>query len=351
MECNPKISDHRVSQMRERGLPGIHQVCGPADDKAGAVPYDRLRIIFMGTPEFAVPSLQALLDHGEEVVAVVCQPDKPKGRGRKLSPPPVKELAMATGIPVLQPTKVRTPEFLEELRSYNPDLIVVTAYGRILPGPLLNLPPLGTINVHGSLLPKYRGAAPVQWAVLNGDKETGITIMQMDEGMDTGDILLPGRLDIAPDDTAGTLAVKMAELGGRLLIEALEKLKAGNLPPHKQDDSLATPAPPLSKDLSVIDWHSSAQEISCRIRGLDPWPMAHTTLEGKWLRLFVPQVIAGPASEAVGTLCRADKTGLTVATGNEYLRLGEVQLEGGKRMSADAFLRGRPLVPGLRFPT
>ena len=311
----------------------------------------KYRIIFMGTPDFAVPSLQALLDHGEEVVAVVCQPDKPKGRGRKLSPPPVKELALAAGLPVLQPTKVRTPEFLEELRSYQPDLMVVTAYGRILTGPVLNLPRLGTINVHGSLLPKYRGAAPVQWAVLNGDPETGITIMQMDEGMDTGDILLPGSLAIVPDDTAGTLAVKMAQLGGRLLIESLERLKAGNLPPRKQDDSLATPDPPLTKELSAIDWHRSAREISCQIRGLDPWPMAHTTLEGKWLRFFAPLVIPGPVREAPGTLCRADKTGLTVATGEGYLRLGEVQLEGAKRMSADAFLRGRPLAPGLRFPT
>ncbi len=311
----------------------------------------RYRIIFMGTPEFAVPSLQALLDHGEEVVAVVCQPDKPKGRGRKLSPPPVKELALAASIPVLQPTKVRTPEFLEELGSYRPDLMVVTAYGRILTGPVLNLPPLGTINVHGSLLPKYRGAAPVQWAVLNGDPETGITIMQMDEGMDTGDILLPGSLAIEPDDTAGTLAVKMAGLGGRLLIEALELLKGGNLHPQKQDDSLATPAPPLTKELSPIDWQKSAQEISCQIRGLDPWPMAHTTLEGKWLRFFAPRVIPGPVREAAGTLCRADKTGLTVATGEGYLRLGEVQIEGAKRMSADAFLRGRPLEAGLRFPS
>jgi len=305
----------------------------------------------MGTPEFAVPSLQALIDHGEQVVAVVCQPDKPKGRGRKLSPPPVKELALTAGIPVLQPTKVRTADFFEELRSYQPDLMVVTAYGRILPGPLLNLPPLGTINVHGSLLPKYRGAAPVQWAVLNGDTETGITIMQMDEGMDTGDILLPGSLTIEPDDTAGTLAVKMAGLGGRLLIEALERLKAGNLLPHKQDETLVTLAPPLSKELSVIDWQRSAQEISCQIRGLDPWPMAHTTLEGKWLRLFAPQVIAGPVHEMPGTLCRANKNGLLVATGEEYLLLGEMQLEGSKQMSADAFLRGRPLAAGLRFPT
>jgi len=310
-----------------------------------------IRLIFMGTPEFAVPSLQALLDHGEQVVAVVCQPDKPKGRGRKLSPPPVKELALAAGIPVLQPTRIRTGEFLEELRGYRPDLLVVTAYGRILPGSVLNLPPLGAINIHGSLLPRYRGAAPIQWAVLNGDSETGVTIMRIDEGLDTGDILLSSRLAIEPDDTAGALAAKMARLGGSLLIEALTRLKAGNLPCHKQEESLASLAPPLGKELSEIDWQRSAQEISCRIRGLDPWPMAHTTLEGKWLRLFAPQVSAGPVREAPGTLCRADKAGLLVATGKDYLHLGEVQLEGGKRMSVDAFLRGRPLIPGLRFPS
>jgi len=308
------------------------------------------RIIFMGTPDFAVPSLKALLAHGEQVVAVVCQPDKPKGRGRKLSPPPVKEVAMAAGIPVLQPTKIRTEEFLAEIRSFKADLIVVTAYGRILPGSLLNLPPLGTINVHGSLLPKYRGAAPIQWAVLNGEKETGITIMQMDEGMDTGDILLPGALPITAEDTAGSLAAKMADLGGSLLIEALERLKAGKLPSTKQDEALATLAPPLNKQQSEIDWSKTATEISCQIRGLDPWPMAHTTLDGKWLRLFKPEIIPDVTGEVAGTLRRADKNGLVIATGENSLRIREVQLEGGKRMSVDAFLRGRPLAKGLRFP-
>ncbi|MGV1098158.1 methionyl-tRNA formyltransferase [Thiovibrio sp. JS02] len=309
------------------------------------------RIIFMGTPAFAVPSLQALLSQGEQVVAVVCQPDKPKGRGRKLSPPPVKEVALAAGIPVLQPTKIRTEEFHEEMRSFQPDLFVVAAYGRILPGSLLSLPPLGTINVHGSLLPKYRGAAPIQWSILNGDGETGITIMQMDEGMDTGDILLTGALAITGQDTAGSLAVKMAELGGSLLIEALARLKAGKLPPRKQEDGLATLAPPLCKQQSEIDWQRPAAAISCQIRGLDPWPMAHTTLDGKWLRLFSPEIIAETVREAPGTLCRADKNGLLIATGEKYLRIGEVQLEGGKRMGVDAFLRGRPLAAGLRFPT
>lgn len=309
------------------------------------------RLLFMGTPSFAVPSLTALLARGEQVVAVVCQPDKPKGRGRKPAPPPVKETALAAGLTVLQPERIRTPEFLEQIRSLVPDLIVVTAYGRILPGELLRLPPFGAINVHGSLLPRYRGAAPIQWAVLNGDRETGITIMQIDEGMDTGDILLSATLAIEAQDTAGTLAEKMAALGGTLLGEALDALRAGNLPPRRQEEELATLAPPLRKEQGIIDWQRPAREISCQIRGLDPWPMAHTTLQGKWLRLFNPRVIPGPVREAPGTLCRADRNSLVIATGEDALLIGEVQLEGGRRMEVDAFLRGRPLTPGIRLPS
>ncbi|MBU4263430.1 MAG: methionyl-tRNA formyltransferase [Proteobacteria bacterium] len=307
------------------------------------------RIIFMGTPDFAVPSLQALLDHKENVVAAVTQPDRPKGRGRKLSPPPVKILAENTGIPVLQPTKIRTEEYLDTIREFEPDLIIVTAYGRILPGPLLRLPPLGTINVHGSLLPKYRGAAPVQRAILKGEKETGITIMQMDEGMDTGDILLQDSLPIKADDTSATLAAKMARLGGRLLIEALELLRRDELPPTRQDNHLATEAPPLNKDEAEIDWTRSAFVISCLIRGLDPWPLAHTECEGQRLRLFSPSVISGEPMEPPGTLCRLDRDGMMIATGHDYLLVREVQREGAKRMPVHAFLQGRPLKTGIRF--
>lgn len=307
------------------------------------------RIIFMGTPEFAVPSLQALLDHKENVVAVVSQPDRPKGRGQKLTPPPVKVLAEANGIPVLQPKKIKTDEFLDTIRSYNPDLIVVTAYGRILPGPLLNLPPLGTINVHGSLLPAYRGAAPVQRSILNGDQQTGITIMQMDEGMDTGDILLPGKIAIAPDDTSVTLAEKMSKLGGKLLVQALDLLRQEKLPRQKQNDSLATDAPLICKHEAKIDWSQPASVISCLIRGLDPWPLAFTSHEGQWLRLFRPLVIPGQPTERPGTLCRADKEGLLIATGQDYLLVRELQREGSKRMTVDAFLRGRPLQAGIIF--
>jgi methionyl-tRNA formyltransferase len=303
----------------------------------------------MGTPEFAVPSLQSLIDSRHQVVAVVTQPDRPKGRGRKLTAPPVKELALRAGLPVLQPTAIRTAEFREELRGYRPDLFAVTAYGRILPGPLLDLPPLGTINVHGSLLPRYRGAAPVQWAILNGDIETGITIMQMDEGMDTGDILLPGAIPIAAEDTAASLAVKLAELGGRLLVEALAKLQRGELIPKPQEESKATLAPPLTKERGRIDWSDPASAISCRIRGLDPWPTAYTFQNGKRLRLFKPKVVRSPETGEPGTVLRADREGLLIATGREALLIKEVQLEGAKRMAVGPFLQGRPLEPGTRL--
>lgn len=311
------------------------------------------RIIYLGTPDFAIPPLQALLDHGEEVVAVVCQPDRPKGRGKKLTPPPTKELALAQGIPVLQPDKIKSPEFLDELRAYKPDLLVVTAYGRILPAPLLNLAPLGAINVHGSLLPAYRGAAPIQWAIINGESETGVTIMQLDEGMDTGDILLQRRLDIAPDDTSGSLAEKMSQVGGRALVEALDLLKADQLIPIKQDDSQATTAPPLCKTMSDIDWSLPAAKISCLIRGLDPWPLARTTLEGRVTRLFRPEAAAEPAGGEPGTITmlQPEHNLLGIATGEGCLLVEEIQQEGGKRMSISDFHRGHSLKLGQRFGT
>jgi len=307
------------------------------------------RIVFMGTPEFAVPSLQALLDHGENVVAVVSQPDRPKGRGRKLMTTPVKECAQAAGITVLQPSKIKTPEFLDSIKALEPDLIIVVAYGRILPEIVINQASLGTINVHGSLLPKYRGAAPIQRAILNGDAETGITIMQIDAGMDTGAILLQKSLSIQQDDTTVTLAAKMAYLGGRLLPDALDLMRQNALTPQEQDNALASPAPPLNKNESLIDWTRSAFEISCQIRGLDPWPKAHTTLESKWFRLFKPSVIPGEPTEPPGTLSRIDQDGLVIATEHDYLLISEVQREGSKKIPVQAFLCGHPLKPGLRF--
>lgn len=309
------------------------------------------RIVYMGTPDFALEPLQALLEHGEEVAAVVCQPDRPKGRGKKLSQPPTKVLALSRGIPVLQPSDIRTPEFLAEIRAFKPDCLVVAAYGRILPGPLLNLPPLGTINVHGSLLPAYRGAAPIQWAILNGESETGITIMQMDEGMDTGDILLQRALAIKPDDTSASLAARMAVLGGKALVEALDLLQAGKLTRVKQDDSRATMAPPLNKEMSPIDWNQTAARISCQIRSLDPWPLARTTLEGLGIRLFKPEVASEPAGAPPGTITmlQPESNRLGISTGEGCLLVGEIQREGGKRLSISAFHRGHPLALGQRF--
>jgi len=308
-----------------------------------------LRIVFMGTPDFAVPSLQALLEGPDTVVAVVCQPDKKRGRGRKLQAPPVKVLAQEAGVPVLQPTTIRSEAFLEEFRALRPDLAVVAAYGKILPEVLLDTPPLGTINVHGSLLPKYRGAAPIQWALIRGEQETGVTIMQMDAGMDTGDILLPASLPIADEDTAGTLFAKVARLGAVTLAEAIARLKEGTLSPLPQDDSLATSAPMLSKELGHLDWNRSAAELHCLVRGLDPWPSAYGFLEGKRFRFFRPQVLRRNGGEVPGTICGADKEGLLVACAEDCLRLAEIQPEGKKRMSVAACLCGTSFPPGARF--
>lgn len=308
-----------------------------------------LRIIFMGTPDFAVPSLQALIDGNEKVITVICQPDKKSGRGRKLSSPPTKTLATKHNIPVLQPQSIRSESFFDEIKALEPELIIVAAYGKILPGSLLHLPPLGTINVHGSLLPKYRGAAPIQWAVIKGEKETGVTIMQMDEGMDTGDILLPESIPINDDDTAGSIFNKLANLGGETLVKAIELLKKGKLLPNKQDDSQVSLAPLLSKEMGHIDWTKDARRLHCLIRGLDPWPSAYGFFQEKRFRFYKPQVVAGEVSEAPGTLCRADKEGLLVSTGKDYLLIKEIQPEGKKRMDVQSYLCGVTMPTGEKF--
>ncbi len=308
-----------------------------------------LRILFMGTPDFAVPVLNALIDGPDKVIGVVCQPDRKRGRGKKLTPPPTKIIAQAVGIPVLQPTNIRTDAFLAEVCALTPDLIIVAAYGKILPGNLLNLPPMGTINVHGSLLPKYRGAAPIQWALINGEQETGITIMQMDEGMDTGDILLQAALPISDSDTAGTLFEKMAELGGKTLLEAIALRKDNALPPIRQDDSLACEAPMLNKEQGHIDWSKPATELHCLIRGLDPWPSAYGFHDKKRFRFFSPQVVPHNDAETPGTICSADKHGLLIATGRDALLLHEIQPEGKKRMPVAALLCGGSLSAGDTF--
>lgn len=296
--------------------------------------------MFMGTPDFAAPSLEALIEGPDNVVAVVCQPDKKKGRGKKLCAPPIKVLAAQSDLEVLQPSSIRTAEFFERVRELDLDLIVVAAYGKILPGELLDLPRLGTINVHGSILPKYRGAAPIQWAVLNGDKETGVTIMQMDEGMDTGDILLTASIPIGEDDTAGSMFTKLAELGGTALLKALALLKEGKLPPMKQDDALASEAPLLDKTMGHLDWNMTAEQLHNRIRGLDPWPSAYGFFAERRIRFFKPKIKPGKAEEVPGTIVRADKEGLLVATGEGYLLIRELQIEGKKRMDVAACLCG-----------
>ena len=309
------------------------------------------RIVFMGTPAFAVPSLKALLDRGENVVCVVTQPDRPKGRGRKIMMPPVKELALKASIPVLQPESIRGDEFLAELRQYHPDIIGLTAYGNILPENIINLPPLGTINVHGSLLPKYRGAAPIQWVLINGETETGITIMQMDKGVDTGDILLQEKLPIRPEDTADSLSGKLAELGGKALGAALDLLRLDKLNPTQQNNNLASLAPLLNKEDGLVNWLHSAVQISCQIRGLDPWPTTYTTLSGKRLRLFSPEVAdkslcLGCSISEPGIICTANRDGLLITTGDGCLLIKEIQAEGSRRMSVDAFLSGHTIQSG-----
>ncbi len=303
----------------------------------------------MGTPEFAVPSLNALVRSDDQVVGVVTQPDRPKGRGHTLTPSPVKLAAQHAGIPVLQPVKIKTTEFLNALAEWKPDVIAVTAFGRILPPTVLALPPKGCINVHGSLLPKYRGAAPVQWAVINGDTETGITTMLMDEGMDTGAMLLQERLPIAPDDTAGTLAPRLAELGGRLLAATIAQLKAGTLTPRAQDHSRATMAPLLKKEDGLIDWSMSARVLANRVRGLTPWPGAYTFLDRDRWTIWRASAAPGQADGNPGTIVRMTPHSIRVATGDGFLDLIEIQPANSKRMTVAQYLAGHSPTAGQRF--
>ena len=305
-----------------------------------------LRLIFMGTPDFAATILKSLLAGPDQVVAVVTQPDKAKGRGKKVMPPPVKVLAESMDIPVLQPVKIKTEEFRNGLLSYRPDLMVVAAYGRILPQPLLDLAPLGAINVHGSLLPKYRGAAPIQWSVINGEPETGISILQMDAGMDTGDVLLKAKIPMKPEETAGSLFEKLAVLGGETVLKGIKGIKEGSLIPVPQDHYQATAAPMLKKDDGLIDWTRDAMEVDCFIRGMDPWPSAYCFLDTTRLRLFRPQVVEMDVNAPPGTMLRADRQGILVACGKNALLIREIQPEGGKRMPVEAFLCGHPLAAG-----
>lgn len=299
-----------------------------------------MRIVFFGTPEFAVPSLRALVSGHDEVVGVVCQPDRPAGRGQHLAAPPVKGAAQAVHVPILQPHKIRTPEFLQQLRNWAPDLIVVVAYGRILPTTILELPPRGCVNVHASLLPQYRGAAPMQWAILNGDERTGVTIMQMSEEMDAGDILLQRETLIGADESLPALHDRLAALGAAALMEGLEQLRNGTLKPQQQDPALVTFAPMIRKEDGRIDWSRPAPEIARRVRAFDPWPSAYTALHGKRLKICRarPGDRASGAAETPGTVKGIGDV-IRVACGEGDLLIDELQLEGRKQLRASELSR------------
>lgn len=301
----------------------------------------------MGTPEFAVPSLQALLENGYHIVLVVTQPDKPKGRGGRSTPPPVKEAAVAYGIPVLQPVRLKEPGFLESLYKAAPDAIIVTAYGRILPPEILRLPRFGCINVHASLLPKYRGAAPVQRALMNGERETGVTTMLMDEGMDTGDIFLQQKVQIPGDENFGSLYSRLSRLGAGLLIETLQRLESNQLERRPQEHSKASYAPPLTPLDEVISWKQSAETIKNQVRALDPEPGARTLLSGKLLKIWRVSAKAGDFPGGPGEIIETGNEGIMVRAGKGAVMVHELQLAGGLRLSAAAFLRGHRLARGI----
>ncbi len=303
-----------------------------------------LRTVFMGTPDFALQTLQGLIDAGCNLVGVYTQPDRPKGRGKQLTAPPVKELAQKYGIPVYQPLKLRQPEAVAELETLAPDLIVVVAYGQILPKSVLEIPAHGCINVHASLLPRYRGAAPINKAIIDGETQTGITTMYMDVGLDTGDMLVKKNLAIGADETAGELHDRLASLGRETMEATLQQLCAGTLQREVQDDEQSSYASMMKKEDGRIDWNRSAREIHNHVRGLDPWPGAYTTLQGELLKL------AGTRPEAEGgepgRIIAADQHGVCVACGSGSLRIQQLQLAGRKRLAAADFLRGCPLQSG-----
>ena len=322
-----------------------------------------MRIVFMGTPDFSVPALKALVEAGHQVIAVVTQPDKPKGRGKEVQMTPVKIQAMEYGIPVYQPAKVREASFVEVLKGLEADAYVVIAFGQILPKAVLELPKYGCINIHASLLPKYRGAAPIQWCVIDGERETGITTMMMDVGLDTGDMLEKAVIPIEEKETGGSLHDKLSMAGGDLILSTLKKLEEGTLVRTPQTDEGTCYAKMLTKSLGDIDWNQGAVSIERLIRGLNPWPSAYTMWNGKTIKIWAADVIAGreaaeflsesgvPAETgtAPGTVVCSDKRGLVVSTGGGLLSIRELQMEGKKRMDTPAFLRGYPIPAGDMF--
>lgn len=306
-----------------------------------------MRVIFMGTPDFATGTLEEIVKAGHEVVGVITQPDKPKGRGKTMMPTPVKETALKYDLPVYQPKKVRESEFVELLRSLNPDVMVVAAFGQIITKEILDMPKYGCINVHASLLPAYRGAAPIQWAVINGDKESGVTIMQMDEGIDTGDMIEKAVVPIAEDETGGSLFDKLSHTGAKLCVKVLKDLEEGTAVREKQPEESTTPyAKMIDKKMGEVDWKKSAKEIEQLIRGLNPWPSAYTKVHGKTLKIWKANVLSETSQMNPGQIARVTKDGFAVQTGQGILEIQELQLEGKKRMDTSSFLRGYPLAEG-----
>lgn len=308
-----------------------------------------MRIVFMGTPDFSVPALEALVEGGHEVVAAITQPDKPKGRGKAVLMTPVKEKAMELGIPVYQPVKVREPEFVEKLRQMKPDAIVVVAFGQILPKSILEIPRYGCVNIHASLLPKYRGAAPIQWAVIDGERESGVTTMFMNEGLDTGDMLEKEAVTLDPKETGGSLHDKLSAIGGRLILSTLKGLEDGTLKGTPQTDEGTCYAKMLKKSLGDIDWTMDAAAIERLIRGLNPWPSAYTCLHGKTLKIWDGDVLGREYGVEPGTVAEVAKDRLVVQTGQGSLAIRSLQLEGKKRMDAGDFLRGYAVEAGTRL--
>ena len=309
-----------------------------------------MRVIFMGTPDFATGTLEEIVLAGHEVVGVVTQLDKPKGRGKNLMPTPVKEVAMKFELPVYQPKKVREPEFVEILRSLKPDVMVVAAFGQIISKEILEMPKYGCINVHASLLPAYRGAAPIQWAVINGEKESGVTIMQMDEGIDTGDMIEKVVVPIAEDETGGSLFEKLSQAGAKLCVKVLKDLEEGKAVREKQPEESTTPyAKMIDKKMGAINWENSAKEIEQLIRGLNPWPSAYTKLQGKTLKIWRAAVLFEDSNDAPGQVVQVTKDSIVVQTGHGLLKILELQLEGKKRMDTASFLRGYTLKEGENF--
>jgi methionyl-tRNA formyltransferase len=307
------------------------------------------RIIFFGTPNFAIPTLRHLLQGPDEVIAVVTQPDREKGRGRKVIPSPVKELCLQHGLTLLQPEKVREEAFQEKMKSLQPELFVVVAYGQILPKSLLKIPKHGAVNVHASLLPKYRGAAPIPWAILKGERLTGVTTMMMDEGMDTGDILLQTEIPISEEETGETLHDRLTLLGAQLLLETVKGIKAGNIHPIPQDHSKATYAPPLKKEDGRIDWSKEAKEIDRQVRAFNPWPGAFTEWSGQLLKIYRGEVRGKKSIGKAGVVALVGLDFIEVETGKDFFLIKEVQLEGKRRMNMREFLAGHPIPAGTVF--